>query len=71
MPTLGHMALVGLLNAGLLKYIVSQNIDGLHLRSGIPRSRLSELHGNMMMEICESCGQEVVRSFDVGGIGFK
>ena len=65
------MALVGLLNAGLLKYIVSQNIDGLHLRSGIPRSRLSELHGNMMMEIFESCGQEVVRSFDVGGIGFK
>jgi hypothetical protein len=27
-PTLGHMALVGLMRAGKLQYIVSQNIDG-------------------------------------------
>lgn len=44
---------------------------GLHLRSGIPSSRLSELHGNMMMEKCESCDTRVIRSFDVGGVGFK
>lgn len=27
-PTLGHMALVGLVNAGLLHGIISQNVDG-------------------------------------------
>ncbi|XAR56794.1 hypothetical protein NMG60_11037390 [Bertholletia excelsa] len=71
MPSMTHMALVELEKAGILKFVISQNIDGLHLRSGIPREKLSELHGNSFMETCPSCGLEYVRDFEVETIGLK
>ena len=46
-PTAGHMALAALQAKGLVKHIISQNVDGLHLRSGVPPSKLCELHGNV------------------------
>lgn len=54
-PTKCHMALKALLDSGHIKYIVSQNIDGLHLRSGVKRKNLAELHGNMFIENCDKC----------------
>lgn len=71
MPSMTHMALVELEKAGILKFVISQNIDGLHLRSGIPRDKLAELHGNSFMEICSSCGIEYLRDFEVETIGLK
>ncbi|KAL5737355.1 hypothetical protein ACOSP7_030116 [Xanthoceras sorbifolium] len=71
MPGVTHMALVGLEKAGILKFVISQNVDGLHLRSGIPREKLAELHGNSFMEACPSCGIEYLRDFEVETIGLK
>lgn len=71
MPGLTHMALSELEKVGFLKFVISQNIDGLHLRSGIPREKLAELHGNSFREICSSCGKEYIRDFEVETIGLK
>jgi len=70
-PTLTHMALVALHEAGLLKFIVSQNVDGLHLKSGFPQSSLSELHGNIFKEICSVCKKEYIREKEIVTIGFQ
>jgi NAD-dependent SIR2 family protein deacetylase len=51
-PTLTHMAFVGLMEEGLLKFIISQNVDGLHRKSGISPEKITELHGNTNLELC-------------------
>ena len=45
-PSYSHMALVELIRQNHLKYLISQNTDGIHRKSGIPRDHISELHGN-------------------------
>jgi NAD-dependent SIR2 family protein deacetylase len=54
-PSKTHMALVELMEKSHLKYVISQNIDGLHRKSGIPPENISELHGNTNLEVCNQC----------------
>ncbi|XP_002761636.1 NAD-dependent protein deacylase sirtuin-6 isoform X1 [Callithrix jacchus] len=70
-PTQTHMALVQLERVGLLRFLVSQNVDGLHVRSGFPRDKLAELHGNMFVEECAKCKTQYVRDTVVGSMGLK
>jgi len=62
-PTASHMALVSLATSGCLKHLISQNTDGLHRRSGFPVDRLSELHGNTTLEVCDKCGRGYMRDY--------
>eukprot|EP00123_Amoebidium_parasiticum_P006140 comp17180_c0_seq1/m.16048 comp17180_c0_seq1/g.16048 ORF comp17180_c0_seq1/g.16048 comp17180_c0_seq1/m.16048 type:complete len:503 (-) comp17180_c0_seq1:33-1541(-) len=71
LPTLTHMALVAMHRGGKCDFIVTQNVDNLHTKSGYPSDQLAELHGNIFMEICTKCGRKYVRDFDIQGCGLK
>lgn len=70
-PSETHRALKTLLDRNIISHIISQNVDGLHLRSGVGANDLTELHGNIFMEKCDACGREYFRDRDVGGMGCK
>lgn len=55
-PNQGHSAIVELQNIGKLKFLISQNVDNLHLKSGIKPELIAELHGNMTKLRCTLCG---------------
>ena len=61
-PNAGHMAIVELQELGKLSFLISQNVDNLHLRSGIHLDLLAELHGNIAKLRCSHCGAQVDRS---------
>lgn len=65
------MALYKLINEQHVQFIISQNIDGLHLRSGLPRDSIAELHGNMFTEQCSFCNSQYVRKIPVPTVGKK
>ncbi|XP_026493516.2 NAD-dependent protein deacetylase Sirt6 [Vanessa tameamea] len=70
-PTKTHMILKKLVESNKVQYIISQNIDGLHLKSGLPRKYLAELHGNMFIDECNLCKRQFVRSRPVETVGKK
>ncbi|KAL1487747.1 hypothetical protein ABEB36_015583 [Hypothenemus hampei] len=70
-PTKTHMALKHLVEKELVHYIISQNIDGLHLRTGLPRTHLAELHGNMFIGQCDTCDSQFVRTTATSTVGQK
>ncbi|CAN5343619.1 hypothetical protein BH10ACT7_BH10ACT7_02280 [soil metagenome] len=59
-PNAGHRALVDLESAGIVDGIITQNVDGLHLRAG--SQRVVDLHGSMDRVRCLTCGQYYARA---------
>jgi NAD-dependent deacetylase len=54
-PNPAHHALVTLWRANRLDCVITQNIDNLHQRAGLPPERVVELHGNATQARCLSC----------------
>jgi NAD-dependent SIR2 family protein deacetylase len=59
-PNAGHRALAAMERAGLVGGVVTQNVDGLHLRAG--SRRVVEIHGSMDRAVCLTCGQVFSRA---------
>ncbi len=57
-PTVSHMVLAKLEERGMLKAVITQNVDGLHQRAG--SRNVIELHGNILRARCTSCGYKWV-----------
>ena len=58
-PNPGHCALAELEAPGILKCVITQNIDGLHRTAG--SRRILEYHGSIHTRRCLSCGSGLAR----------
>lgn len=54
-PNVAHRAIARLVASGKVNAVITQNIDGLHTRAGVPDDRLIELHGNATFATCLEC----------------
>ena len=60
-PNASHLSLFELQQLGKLQFLITQNTDNLHRRSGIHPERLAELHGNGQLMRCLGCDQLYTR----------
>jgi NAD-dependent deacetylase len=54
-PNAGHYAMVELEELGVLRHLITQNIDNLHHAAG--HHHLAEIHGNAQLLRCIGCSQ--------------
>lgn len=55
LPNAAHLKLAELERHGKLKAVITQNIDGLHQKAG--SKNVFELHGSVLRNYCENCGE--------------
>jgi NAD-dependent deacetylase len=60
-PNTAHLALAELYRLGRLDCCITQNVDNLHQRAGLPSEAVIELHGNATRACCLDCGAPYAR----------
>ena len=66
-PNPAHRKLAEWEQAGKLKAVITQNIDGLHQKAG--SREVLELHGSVLRNYCERCGRYYGVEAVLGGTG--
>ena len=56
-PNPAHYAIAELERLGKLDCVITQNVDNLHHKAGVPAEKVFELHGNVQWAVCLSCGR--------------
>jgi len=56
-PNAAHIAIAELFDMRKLDCVITQNIDNLHQKAGVPDEMVFELHGNMKWARCLKCGR--------------
>ncbi|MFZ1286151.1 MAG: NAD-dependent protein deacetylase [Candidatus Phosphoribacter sp.] len=59
-PNSGHRRVADLQQWGLVDYLVTQNVDGLHQQAG--SEQVEELHGSLAEVMCVTCGDRTARA---------
>jgi NAD-dependent deacetylase len=54
-PNPAHYAIAELYQLGKLDCVITQNIDNLHQKAGVPEDKVFELHGNTRWAVCLGC----------------
>ncbi len=54
-PNRGHFAVANLVDGNKVASVITQNVDNLHQLSGVPESKVIELHGNATYAKCLQC----------------
>lgn len=60
-PTLTHLVIKSLVEKKMVKYVISQNVDGLFIKTGIPRKFMAEVHGDFFIDECNLCLSRFIR----------
>lgn len=70
-PNAAHLAIAELDAMGILDCVITQNIDFLHQRAGLPEEKVIELHGTVKWVDCLQCGarsdrRDIQKRLDAG-----
>ena len=54
-PNIGHIAIANIMKKKPLSHLITQNVDNLHQKAGVPANQITELHGNSTYAKCLEC----------------
>ncbi|EME30603.1 mono-ADP-ribosyltransferase sirtuin 6 [Galdieria sulphuraria] len=71
LPTITHFGIAQLCKEKLVRFVVTQNVDGLHRKSGVPEHLLAEIHGCLFVGYCTKCERKQVLDKPTHSVGFR